>query len=211
MTYKRRSRDRGQRADEVKPPKRLRKLIEELRSVRRSISYAIEYRRTSSHSSLDLFANSLGTDDSIIEFDDSVLVLPDEDSFVWKLIVKERRLQKQIATFHAVPPIPSAIVEISSESDFQHKCVVLAPDFETVNTELLAYFAKHPREMERLHWRKFEEVIESIFRALGYQTRVGAWARRRRNRHLGDSEFSDRTNGNVDPGQTIPLGQQGKP
>lgn len=44
----------------------------------------------------------------------------------------------------------------------------LQVDLNEVNTELIAYLAKHPEFLHELHHRKFEELIAEIFRNKGY-------------------------------------------
>lgn len=59
------------------------------------------------------------------------------------------------------------------KENFEQICSIIGPDFDTLNRELLEYFAKHPKYLHKLHWRKFEELLDAIFRNLGYRTELG--------------------------------------
>lgn len=63
--------------------------------------------------------------------------------------------------------------DIYEASSFLETCQVIIPDFEQINSELIAYLAVHPEYLEVLHWRKFEELLEAIFRNQGYMTELG--------------------------------------
>jgi Restriction endonuclease len=39
--------------------------------------------------------------------------------------------------------------------------------------EIFEYFGKYPADLQRLHWREFEELLDSIFRNQGYYTELG--------------------------------------
>lgn len=42
-----------------------------------------------------------------------------------------------------------------------------------LHTEVFEHFAKHPEDMKNLHWRKFEELLDAIFKNQGYRTELG--------------------------------------
>lgn len=63
--------------------------------------------------------------------------------------------------------------EIYRDLDFQETCRIFIPDFAEVSDELIAYLATHPDQLRNLHWRKFEELLEAIFRNHGFHTELG--------------------------------------
>lgn len=66
-----------------------------------------------------------------------------------------------------------SIDEIIKYQSFAETCQLVIPDFEQVNLELIAFLSCHPEYLEALHWRKFEELLEAIFRNQGYTTVLG--------------------------------------
>ena len=42
-----------------------------------------------------------------------------------------------------------------------------------LHAEVFEHFAKHPDDMKELHWRKFEILLDAIFRNQGYRTELG--------------------------------------
>lgn len=50
---------------------------------------------------------------------------------------------------------------------------ILAPDFSSVSDEVIGFLAMHPEYMHELHHRKFEEMLQAVFRALGYIAEIG--------------------------------------
>lgn len=60
--------------------------------------------------------------------------------------------------------------ELFDDAEFES---LLIPDFSIINCELAEYLSKHPEELQQLHWRKFEELLEAVFRNQGYQTELG--------------------------------------
>jgi hypothetical protein len=65
------------------------------------------------------------------------------------------------------------IVPIYEQEDFSSTCVVIAPDFELINAELIEYFSRHPDDLYKLHPRKFEMLLEAVFRNQGYRAELG--------------------------------------
>jgi hypothetical protein len=61
----------------------------------------------------------------------------------------------------------------NSAPDWQEFVTDFVPDFNEVNRELIDYFASHPKELENLHWRHFEELIAAVFKNYGYETVLG--------------------------------------
>jgi hypothetical protein len=62
---------------------------------------------------------------------------------------------------------------IYTHRSFAKTCQAIAVDFQAINEELIAYFASHPDELNRLDWRKFEYLLDAIFRNQGYRTELG--------------------------------------
>lgn len=65
------------------------------------------------------------------------------------------------------------LVPIYDQEDFSGTCVIIAPDFALINAELIEYFSTHPDDMYKLHPRKFEMLLEAVFRNQGYRTELG--------------------------------------
>jgi hypothetical protein len=65
------------------------------------------------------------------------------------------------------------VEEVFQHTVFDEVCQLIIPDFEQITTELIMYFAKHPNELYQLDPRKFEKLLEVIFRNLGYDTQLG--------------------------------------
>jgi restriction endonuclease Mrr len=68
---------------------------------------------------------------------------------------------------------PSSQEEIYRHPAFDKVCPLIIPAFEQTHLELFDYFAKHPDHLHQLDWRKFEELLESIFRNQGFTTELG--------------------------------------
>ncbi len=51
--------------------------------------------------------------------------------------------------------------------------IIIQPDFDEINAELIAYLSVHPELLQEMHWRKFEELLDYLFRAKGYDTELG--------------------------------------
>lgn len=58
-------------------------------------------------------------------------------------------------------------------TEFDTTCRLIIPDFETISCELMAYFAEYPDKLQEMEWRKFEELLDAIFRNQGYHTELG--------------------------------------
>jgi hypoxanthine phosphoribosyltransferase len=65
------------------------------------------------------------------------------------------------------------IVRIYEQEDFSGTCAVIAPDFELISAELIEYFSTHPDDLYKLNPRKFEMLLEAVFRNQGYRTELG--------------------------------------
>jgi HJR/Mrr/RecB family endonuclease len=60
------------------------------------------------------------------------------------------------------------------DNDFTKSCSLIVPDFEKIDLELIEHFSKHPSDLESLGPRKFEELLEAVFRNHGYRTELTA-------------------------------------
>jgi hypothetical protein len=56
---------------------------------------------------------------------------------------------------------------------FEQTSQALVADFHEITQELLQYFAQHPNELHQMEWRKFEYLLDAIFRNQGYRTELG--------------------------------------
>lgn len=65
-------------------------------------------------------------------------------------------------------------VSVFEQSDFSRVCTLITPDFERISAELIEYFSTHPDDLYDLHPRKFEMLLEAVFRNQGYRTELGA-------------------------------------
>lgn len=63
--------------------------------------------------------------------------------------------------------------QLYEKTDFDETCRLIVADFEAVSSELFDYFARDPERLHRLEWRRFEELLEAIFRNQGYRTKLG--------------------------------------
>lgn len=68
---------------------------------------------------------------------------------------------------------PKEAMGLYDDPTFDRTCLIVIPDFEAINNELFAHFAQHPEDLQQLDWRKFEELLEAIFRNQGYRTYLG--------------------------------------
>lgn len=63
--------------------------------------------------------------------------------------------------------------EFYNDPNVNKTCLILTPDFENINSELVEYFSKHPEDLYKLDWRKFEKLLDYIFRNQGFITELG--------------------------------------
>ena len=63
--------------------------------------------------------------------------------------------------------------QLYEHPDFDRACGLVVLDFAAISLELIEYFARHPERLHQLEWRKFEELLEAIFRNQGYRTELG--------------------------------------
>ena len=76
-------------------------------------------------------------------------------------------------------PDDERIVSIYEQEDFSGTCVIIAPDFELISAELIQYFSTHPDDIHKLDPRKFEMLLEAVFKNQGYRTELGpGWSDR---------------------------------
>jgi hypothetical protein len=57
---------------------------------------------------------------------------------------------------------------------FSEPLDLIIPDFSNINAELIEYFSRHPEALTSLHWRKFEELLEEVFKNQGFITVLGS-------------------------------------
>ena len=68
-------------------------------------------------------------------------------------------------------------VQLYQDLNFDKSCSIIKPDFENINLELIEYFSKNPDALQNLGDRKFEKLLDVIFRNHGYITELGpGWA-----------------------------------
>jgi len=58
--------------------------------------------------------------------------------------------------------------------DFKWVCQRIGPEFAEIYTDLFEHFARHPDNLEKLWWRDFERLLETVFGNQGYRTELGA-------------------------------------
>ncbi len=63
--------------------------------------------------------------------------------------------------------------QIYENSISDENAKIVLPDFEEINAELIKYLIKHPHFLNELHWRKFEVLLDTLFKAKGYETVLG--------------------------------------
>jgi hypothetical protein len=63
--------------------------------------------------------------------------------------------------------------EIYEDFEFEQTCKLVVPDFQQINLELIEHFSRHPEDLQKLDWRKFEELLDAIFKNQGYETILG--------------------------------------
>lgn len=63
--------------------------------------------------------------------------------------------------------------EIYRHPTFPETCSVAVPDFDQISLELIEHLSKHPEDLQKLKWRRFEELLDAVFKNQGYQTVLG--------------------------------------
>lgn len=59
------------------------------------------------------------------------------------------------------------------DESFPNKIDIIIPSLEIIDANLVAYLADHPEHLQDLHWRKFEELLETLFKDQGFETELG--------------------------------------
>ena len=72
--------------------------------------------------------------------------------------------------------LPEGVQTLYENSEFNDTLRISIPDFSIISDEVIAYCAGHPEVLDELHWRKFEELLDSVFTNLGYVTELGPGA-----------------------------------
>jgi hypothetical protein len=62
---------------------------------------------------------------------------------------------------------------IYSDTEALNKSSILVPAFQQINDELIGYFSRNPEAINYLHWRELEELLDVLFRNLGFTTELG--------------------------------------
>ena len=62
---------------------------------------------------------------------------------------------------------------IYEDTGFIRTSNLIIPDFKNINLELIEYFSKHPYDLEKMEWRKFEMLLDFIFKNQGYTSILG--------------------------------------
>jgi len=70
-------------------------------------------------------------------------------------------------------PSKGTAEEVYLDGTLGQRTVLLVPDFDQVGLELMSYLAQHPEALQKLEWRKFEQLLEAIFRNQGFATELG--------------------------------------
>ena len=69
--------------------------------------------------------------------------------------------------------IEKTSIPLFIDKDFEKKCSIIITDFKEINMELISYFSKNPDALQNLEHRKFEMLLDVIFRNQGYITELG--------------------------------------
>lgn len=63
--------------------------------------------------------------------------------------------------------------QIYFDQRYHEKIEIISPDFQVINVELISYLSKHPEYLPKMHWRKFEQLLNELFKDMGYHTEIG--------------------------------------
>jgi len=63
--------------------------------------------------------------------------------------------------------------ELYSDATFDDKCQIIIPEFQAIYEELIQHFAYHPEDLHNLEWRKFERLLDAIFKNQGFVSEIG--------------------------------------
>ena len=64
-------------------------------------------------------------------------------------------------------------VALYQHASFKETCAKIATVFEEITLELIRHFGKNPNELQRIDWRRFEQLLDAIFRNQGFRTELG--------------------------------------
>ncbi len=125
---------------------------------------------------LCLSANGAFAEDLLIKkCAPTVLSIYNEDSFMSDEFQKspDYEAKKTLLTSFLIAGVPLGLEQLYEAAKFDRTCQLIVPDFQQINLELMAYLGKHPERLQDLEWRKFEELLDAIFKNQGYHTELG--------------------------------------
>jgi hypothetical protein len=77
---------------------------------------------------------------------------------------------------HALDEITGSEIVIREplyrDSEYGKKLTIITPDLVTISDEVIAYLSENPEALQQLHWRTFEELLETLFASRGYDTEL---------------------------------------
>jgi hypothetical protein len=91
----------------------------------------------------------------------------------WDLVEDDNMAKVSLLVDFLRTGVPLALEDCYEAERFDASCRLVIPDFEQINSELIAYFAEHPDHLQELSWRKFEELLDAVFKNQGYATELG--------------------------------------
>lgn len=105
------------------------------------------------------------------EFLDEEALLEDSGAYDWNNKTCKDAIRAFISK-HTDEPV-ELYAPVYADLEVNKKVELIVPSFELINAELIQYLAKNPDLLEKLHWRKFEELLDELLKAQGYETSLG--------------------------------------
>lgn len=65
------------------------------------------------------------------------------------------------------------LFDLTPSREYKEKCGIVVPTFEQIDRELVEYFARNPERLTDLDWRKFELLLDAVFKNNGFRTELG--------------------------------------
>jgi hypothetical protein len=128
------------------------------------------------------FLRESSFDDSELHFvigDDKMFRLEsDRNSYSSYCSFNDTKIVKKLQAifekcFNTTALLELDVREIYTDQGIDKICTILTPDFENINSELIEYFSKNPDDLYKLDPRKFEKLLDYIFRNQGFITELG--------------------------------------